>query len=162
MIRQVHPKRGFTLLEALVAVSILMVAVAAPMTIAQKGLSSASYSKNQMIASYLAQDAIEYIKNKRDENVINKREWLDRLEDCSNTTGCQIDTITSVISPYSGSNHLQQDVTNKFYGYALGGTDTGFTRKVEIQENNENEVLLIVTVSWGADKVTVKSLMYNY
>ena len=56
---------GFTLVEALVAISILMVAVASPMVIAQKGLNSANYSRDQMTATFLAEDALEFIKNFR-------------------------------------------------------------------------------------------------
>jgi Tfp pilus assembly protein PilV len=83
-------KKGFTLLEALVAISILMVAVAAPITIAQKGISSAVYTKEQMIASYLAQDAIEYIKNIRDEATMNDtvtNDWYSLLGDSDSMPG---------------------------------------------------------------------------
>src|SRR3989339_327856 len=108
---------GFTLLEALVAISILMVAVATPITIAQKGLSSATYSKNQMIASYLAQDAIEYIKNKRDEvSIKNKNSntyagWEDLtiFSKCLNEKNCDIDTITGEISVFSNQTTLKKD-----------------------------------------------------
>ena len=71
--------KAFTLIEALVAVSILMIAIASPMTLAQKGLSTATLSKDQMIASFLAQDAIEAVKNIRDQVAIrgNDTDWLD-------------------------------------------------------------------------------------
>jgi type II secretory pathway pseudopilin PulG len=59
--------RAFTLIEALVAVSILMIAIAGPMTLAQKSLMSATLSKDQMIAGFLAQDGIEAVKNIRDQ-----------------------------------------------------------------------------------------------
>lgn len=69
---------GFTLIEALVAISILMIAIASPMTLAQKGLSSASLSKDQMIAAFLAQDAIEAVKNIRDQIAVSQTtgDWL--------------------------------------------------------------------------------------
>lgn len=99
---------GFTILEALVATSILMVAVAAPITITQKGLTSTIQARNQMVAAYLAQDAIEYIKNKRDEIAIrhslNSTDYSFDWEKlyvfgnyttktmCMSNNGCQIDT----------------------------------------------------------------------
>ncbi len=69
---------GFTLIEALVAISILMIAIASPMTLAQKGLSGAILSKDQMIASFLAQDAIEAVKNIRDQIAVSQvsGDWL--------------------------------------------------------------------------------------
>lgn len=79
MIRLVKTKNGFTLVEALVAISILMIAIASPMTLAQKGLSTATQSKDQMIAAFLAQDAIEAVKNIRDQIALRgtDSDWLD-------------------------------------------------------------------------------------
>ncbi len=164
-------KSGFTLLEALVAVSILMVAVMAPITIAQKGLSSATYTKNQMIASYLAQDAIEYIKNKRDEVSIGHNfDWdtLSYFSSCLDDNWCGIDTLGS-----DGSGFIQDDETafltktngNNFYGYANSDkTDTIFSRQINIKLNGDDEALIAVTVKWGEDEnqLTVKTLIYNY
>jgi type II secretory pathway pseudopilin PulG len=166
---------GFTILEALVAISILMVAVVSPITIAQKGLSSASYSKSQMIASYLAQDAIEYIKNVRDENIKAGDSWLKGLEECETVMSsyCQIDTIKEVANPGASvlilgsvlpSTLLIND--SGFYGYEGEGTNTNFTRKIKILfnpfGNNVNEALITVTVGWGTDAVEIKTLIYNY
>jgi type II secretory pathway pseudopilin PulG len=166
-------KKGFTLLEALVATSILMVAVAAPITIAQKGLSFAVYSKNQMIASYLAQDAIEYIKNKRDEiSIGNKDNYLgwDSLKifdlndgSCLADSSCDIDTISGAIRSFSGTVPLEKD-NNGFYVHS-GVTKTIFTRKINIKisDDNDGEALITVTVNWGGaeNEVVVKTLIYN-
>ncbi len=165
---------GFTLLEALVAISILMVAVVAPITIAQKGLSSAVYSKNQMIASYLAQDAIEYIKNKRDLLTINSLtfDWanLSEFNFCKFPLSCQIDTIHEGVLPFGAGNPLSKDVDN-FYQYEHddNGT-TNFTREIMINLKDIttdgvtrfDEALVTVTVRWGVDSVIVKTLIYNY
>jgi type II secretory pathway pseudopilin PulG len=78
-LKQKNNSKGFTLIEALVAISILMVAIASPMTLAQKGLSTATLSKDQMIASFLAQDAIESVRNIRDQiavSDVSPADWL--------------------------------------------------------------------------------------
>jgi type II secretory pathway pseudopilin PulG len=78
-VKLINHVRGFTLVEALVAISILMIAIASPMTLAQKGLSTATLSKDQMIASFLAQDAIEAVKNIRDQIAVSLpqgNDWL--------------------------------------------------------------------------------------
>ncbi len=89
-----NAKRGFTLVEALVAISILMVAIAAPMSLAQKGTGATEFSTDQMIATYLAQDAIEAVKNIRDEVALTPYEdgvtkyWLEPFVDkciCNDT-----------------------------------------------------------------------------
>lgn len=58
--------RAFTLVETLVAITILMIAVAGPLVVATRGLTSASVAKNQMVATFLAQETLEVIKNRRD------------------------------------------------------------------------------------------------
>ena len=58
--------RGFTLVETLVAVAILMIAIAGPLTIANQALIAALGSRNAMIATYLAQEGMESIKNIKD------------------------------------------------------------------------------------------------
>ncbi len=63
---------GFTLIEALVAISLLMIAISSPIMLAQKGLSSSILSRDQMVASFLVQDGIESVKNLRDEIAINQ------------------------------------------------------------------------------------------
>lgn len=79
IIRQKNNKnKAFTLIEALVAISILMIAIASPMTLAQKGLSTATQSKDQMIAAFLAQDVVEAVKNIRDQIAVSQTtgDWL--------------------------------------------------------------------------------------
>lgn len=179
---------GFTLIEALVAVSILMVAVAAPITIAQKGLSSAVYAKDQMIAAYLAQDAIEYIKNQRDTHSINfSSKWNtlgsendgpagfgDCIVDDFTESGCQIDTteldISAAVEPFNYSS-LLIDQANGFYSYN-SGTQTKFIRQIQMKLSNLqttgsvarlDEAVVQVTVFWpGGNSITVPTLIYNY
>lgn len=78
--------KGFTIIESLVAVSVLMIAVTGPLALAARGLSYSQYAKDQITAFYLASEAIEAVKNIRDANMIdpqddgngNKKDWLGR------------------------------------------------------------------------------------
>lgn len=165
--------KGFTLLEALVAVSILMVAVSAPITIAQKGLSSAIYSKDQMIASYLAQDAIEYMKNRRDYITMNNPDfdWADLWDQenlglCLDEGGCSINTVEDVVDSFSSKQFLVKDDSGF---YVTSASSSKFSRKINItrpavDEGDDDEALITVKVSWGGDSnyVEVKTLIYNY
>jgi prepilin-type N-terminal cleavage/methylation domain-containing protein len=63
-------ERGMTLVETLVAVSILAVAIVAPMTLTMQSLSAAYYARDQVIASNLAQEALEAVRAIRDANIL--------------------------------------------------------------------------------------------
>ncbi len=58
---------GFTLVETLVAVSILAIAIVGPMVTASRALLAAYVARDQLTASYLAQEGIEYIRLMRDD-----------------------------------------------------------------------------------------------
>ena len=95
-----NDERGFTIMETLVAIFILLISITGPMVFSQNGLRAAFQSRDQITAFYLAQDAIEFIKNRRDHNVLEPNSvgfgWLDGLEDCIaedlGDFGCTINT----------------------------------------------------------------------
>lgn len=64
-----HNSRGFTLVEALVAVTILVVGVLGPLEVASRGIGDGVFAANQIAANYLAQEAMELVVNKRYELV---------------------------------------------------------------------------------------------
>ncbi|MFQ5661815.1 MAG: prepilin-type N-terminal cleavage/methylation domain-containing protein [Candidatus Paceibacteria bacterium] len=141
--------RGFTLVETLVAITILVVSIAGPITIASKGMASAVFAKDQIVAFYLAQEAVEYIRNKRDENNIKDNDWLNGLSDCIDENICTVDIQNNTISkcPGGGCPVLKYDDSDGFYNYA-SGNDSNFTRSVNIEIVNVKEVSITATLSW--------------
>lgn len=121
-------KAGFTLIETLVAVSVLLVAVVAPLTIASRSISYTNFARDQVIASYLAFDALETIIAKRDYNVANDLDWDTGINvvgedgDCSGNLDpengaqhyCQIDTAGD-ISGIALRNCLEHSTNENFY-----------------------------------------------
>jgi len=63
-------KEGFTLIETMVAISLLMVALIAPMSLASEALTDAYYARSQVTAFYLAQEGIEIVRSVRDANIM--------------------------------------------------------------------------------------------
>lgn len=77
-------KRGFTLIESLIAISILTIAVTTSMSLTADSLATVKLSKNRLIASGLAQETVELIRNKRDNNYLevisgSDRDWLEGI-----------------------------------------------------------------------------------
>jgi prepilin-type N-terminal cleavage/methylation domain-containing protein len=67
---KIKGKQGFTLVETLIAVAILALALVPPTYTAYQSVISANFAKDQMIANYLAQDAMDYIIAKKNQNII--------------------------------------------------------------------------------------------
>lgn len=151
---------GFTLVETLVAVSILTVSILAGFTAVQNGLSSSITAKNQIVAFYLVQDAMEYIKNVRDNNALDfinggSSSWLTGLNSCKSSNGvCYVDTTLSVaggsVQSCTGTCPvIKRDSNTSLMGYVNSWTPTNFTRSIQYTEIVPNEeALIVITISW--------------
>lgn len=83
--------RGFSLIETLVAVVVLVTAIVGPLTLAERSINSSIYARDQVTASLLAEEAIEYLRSVRDGNEYTHRNWLSDLSDCVGQL-CMVDT----------------------------------------------------------------------
>lgn len=84
-------KRGFTVIEAFVGIAVLLIGVVGPMVLVNKNFQSARFSRDQITAYYLAQEAIEVVRQIRDDNLLNSRPWDENLNACrTDQGGCLI------------------------------------------------------------------------
>jgi prepilin-type N-terminal cleavage/methylation domain-containing protein len=143
---------GFTLIETLVAVAILLIAVVGPMKIADQGAKLGVRSRDELTASYLAQDAIEFIRYRITTNMnagmVNPVTGDADLPTCLSTATppkCAVDTVTDGIGGTVGKiypcdvsgvcpNLIWTDTgSTGFSRYGLtAGTSTDFVREVTI------------------------------
>lgn len=177
--------RGFTLVEALVAVAIVLLGVTAAFTSAQFGLSSTSAVRNRVTAIYLAQEALEGVKNIKDSNLQNislnngTNDWLDGISagvnaPCMPGEFCGYDPIAgglvscddeedclvTIISYNSNEVYVQRNASGEEIKY------TDFVRTIEVEELNDNEARVTVTIS-GINNIrlnpfTASSIIYNW
>lgn len=68
-------RRGFTLVETLIAIGILLVAVVGPISLIGDALHKLYYAKDEMIAINLAQEGVEVARQKRDTNMLSGVLW---------------------------------------------------------------------------------------
>ena len=79
--------KGFTVLESMVAIFVLSLSISGAFSAVQQSLSQSIISKDEVKAFYLAQEAIEIIRNKRDSNQLDKitngspNSWLFGISD---------------------------------------------------------------------------------
>ncbi len=173
--------KGFTVLETLVAIFILVLSVTGPMVFAQSGLRTAFLARDQITAFFLAQDAIETIKNIRDDNSLQgKADWLEGIMVCapgfSDNCLITIDTTTNppaINECVSGTcSNLKTDTSTGFFGYdfPLGqSNDSRFRRSVYLTESiSGRELQIVVEVSWtsnvrvGGSRIVVQENIYNW
>lgn len=175
--------RGFTLVETLVAITILMLVIIGPVTVAQKGIQNSYYANEQVTAVYLAQEAIEAVRQKRDTvalDVLYKStagtltwSWLGSSiipDDCK-TTGCAYDVTGGNFETCGSNNQCKLKFNNGIYQYG-SGTDSPFTRKVYVGSGSGNNpngfnygVPVTVEVTWsshsGQHSVVLQTWIYD-
>ena len=156
-------KKGFTLIETLVGISILLVAVIGPLYIAFQGILLPTMAKNQITATFLAQEGIEFVRFRIATNsnmgsigkdLISTTTVYD-LSNCS-LQHCIIDTFSDSVfscSIYAGGKcpYIKYNSTSKKYNYS-DGEDTFFRRYIVINHNNLNddtEFQVESKVEWG-------------
>jgi prepilin-type N-terminal cleavage/methylation domain-containing protein len=165
--------RAFTLIETLVAITVLVVAVSTPVSLAAQSLFAAFYAKDQTTAFYLAQEGVEMIKNTRDHNLLvllrdnGVGNWLDGI---ALNTDLYVDTphnqiYTSGTCPQSCPALAYDGV---FYNHA-NGVLSRFARTVRVTQDtaDANEALVTSTVTWktGSFKersFSVSERIYNW
>ena len=158
--------KGFTLIETLVAISILLIAMVGPLDLSRQGIRSARLVKNQITSFYLAQDAVEYIRSKRDSNTISDSNWLNGLANCLGTNACSVDTTSDTIESCGASCPVMRMSSDGLYGYNEEWSETVYRRNISMLTNvspSSDEVLLEVTILWAGDSksFTVRENLFN-
>lgn len=164
-----HSKKGFTLIEMLIAVLLLTTAVAGPMTIASRGITASVVAKDQVTAFFLAQDAVEYIRYQRDTNKLAGDDWLAGIGGgaapggCESANGCLLDSTGNPSGPGShvvrpctaqsggicASRLSYNNATNRFTYVTGSDTSTAlFRRHVKLTRLASTEVEVEVRVIW--------------
>ncbi len=117
---------GFTLVEALVAIAILMIAIATPISLAQKSLTISDLSKDQMTATFLAQDGLEAIKNIRDQVKSNgiSSSTFDWLAPFATTPSCICTTVSTC--DLSNATLIRCNIDTTVNDLTTGIRDAGF------------------------------------
>lgn len=178
---------GFTLIETIVAIFILSLAMGALLTLAASGFYSVRYSRNQIVADNLAQEAMEYIRNTRDTKFLdtpyeagnNSTAWYNlRFVDmapCFTTNGCIVDIYTAGANFIACSSQCpymryyeNQGVYGYTYGYPFSGGvayDTSYVRTVKLTPSaNVDYFTATVTVRWlngNTTKTTTQTAYFS-
>lgn len=168
------PQAGFTLIETLIAIAVLTLAVVGPLYTASRSIVAAQTANDQLTASYLAQEGIEYVRAMRDyeflsfykaANVnVSSAAWTDFVSGSGvgsiarcRTTACAYDPYYTMASgnsltPCSGGVCTPLYLVNNIYteqSSIAGAVRTPFTRSIQAYDVTGNEERIVSTVSWS-------------
>jgi prepilin-type N-terminal cleavage/methylation domain-containing protein len=181
---------GFSLVETLVAITILLVVVVGPMTISTSTARSTSFSSEQVVAFFLAQEGAEIAQMVRDGLVLDAfsssgNAWdsftdetgSGLLNECYTPSGCSLELNTDTtgslnsVSLCSGNNcRLYEDTSSarsKYTHSSVAGDTTPYTRSIRMNNINADEVEVVSTVSWqtgnqrDVQQVSVETHLFN-
>jgi prepilin-type N-terminal cleavage/methylation domain-containing protein len=179
--------KGYSLVEVLVAISVLLVALVGPLTIASSGLKRANFAKEQTLAIFLAQEGMEAVVKLREDSALAATSFDNLSEVWTGTFGAISSRCVVGSSNYCGvsiaedgtvnSNSIYQcNATNCLIkhlstarvpyrqGSSVTGTDTIFTRQIQVTVSGSSYAQVVSTVSWGpaaSDRVVVETYVYN-
>tara|TARA_B100002051_G_scaffold276779_1_gene327885 strand:+ start:2743 stop:3342 length:600 start_codon:yes stop_codon:yes gene_type:complete len=167
---------GFSLVETLVAITILLVVIVGPMTISTSTARSTSFASEKVTAFFLAQEGAELVQKVRDDLILEafntgsapQGNWEifsgvipgSPVSTCYNADGCGIhlntdaDASINVVSCASAANcrlYLDDSSTRaRFTHSSLGGNEsTLYTRAITLTRSGSNDQVQVVsTVTW--------------
>lgn len=170
------PKQsGFTLVETLVAIAILTLSVAGPLYTASRAIVAARTSSDQLTASYLAQEGIEYVRALRDTSYLDRYRandptisasaWANFLSSsqtvsvgkCRAPQSCAYDPGYALGSGYDLTQCPSSGCPSLvLYGgmyrpstSVSGGTPTVFTRSIQAIDVDSTNERIISRVTWS-------------
>lgn len=153
-------KKGFTLIEVFVSLTIMTVAILGLFILIRQTASSLPLSGQRLVASYLAQEGVEIVRNLRDVNRLKGLSWDLGLTGC--TAGCEADYTSSSLVAWT-SRYLRND--GSFYSYG-GSTLTLYQRKISITPNGSNILMVNVEIFWSekgrSHSLSAREDLYNW
>lgn len=182
-----NKQAGFTIVETLVALAIFSMSVITLLSVLGDGIRDTNYAKQKITAGYLAQEAIEYLRNMRDTAVLYSATpqqgwdaWITKMHNgnCDTATGCfindmdmfSVSSMPSLNGTYLYScaatcpNMVFNDSIGK-YNYS-SGNPTNFSRKITVVQISNNEVEVTSTATWTQGALTrsisVSENLYNW
>ena len=176
MYHQHQSVAGYSLIEVLVAISILLIAIVGPMTIASKGLQNAQFAREQTQATFLAQEGLELVLSYRDDAALSNIDdvlsgggggaswdWINDsdLNDCKASAGCgiyftsatNISTVSCAVTDACVIYYDDTETGRNRYGHDLAAAPTQFQRVIEIDDSilgcGSQCAMVRSTVTWS-------------
>jgi type II secretory pathway pseudopilin PulG len=154
MRNKIKNQSGQAIIESIVAISLVTVGLLGILTMLSRSIAFNRNVTNKFVATYLAAEGIEVVKNVEDANFTGGDLWNQYL-DTDGDYEVSYDSTGPTIAPAAGQELLFDDSTG-IYGY-VAGDPSGFVRTVEITNNPPYEIMVLSRVEWS-DKGEAKNV----
>jgi len=169
-IRSGRVRSGQTMIEAIVAISVLTTGLLGMFTLLSKSFFLSRDLQDQTRATYLAAEGIELAKNMIDHDVYlglatggASGGWGACFPVAvGGSADYEMDYTTKSCPPQAFLNpgrKLNFNNATKMYGYAAGGTATAFVRRIRVTKPSANEMDVQAIVTWSTGPITNQSIM---
>lgn len=159
-------KAGFSILEIVVSIFIIAMGMVGVLSLINQNIQAQYINKNRLIASQLAQEGIELVRNIRDKNWLEGSSWTDNIG-----PGNYILDYTGYIGGVSdiGEARLQRrnDVGEEgYYWYNPGDPDTIFSRLITTAQASPGLLDVSCLIEWQdrgqTYQYTVETVLYDW
>jgi len=162
-VKYIKKQYGFTVLEIIVVIFIVSLSLVGILALATYNIKISNFNKNELIASQLAQEGLELVRNQRDKNWLDGNDWKLGAGAGSNSDIYQdgtyaIDYRNGIINVDSinSSGAVLKINSEGFYEHVTG-TNTVFSRVITITDNTEDHMEVESNVQWND-----RGRIYNY
>lgn len=161
---QYSAQKGFSLVETLVAITILLIAVVGPISLIGDSVHKIYYAKDEIIAINLAQEGIEAVRKVRDTNKLSVVAWDSGITagyyivDSGNISGFT-STLSATLLTTPQTVYVDTAIGGLYWQTnAVGYLPTSFSRIVRIEQISagvENKITATVIWKTGGDTGTI-------
>ncbi|OHA60586.1 MAG: hypothetical protein A2556_00260 [Candidatus Vogelbacteria bacterium RIFOXYD2_FULL_44_9] len=125
--------RGFTMIEAFVAITVLLVAVLGPLTLITRAIIDGNYAKYQVTASFLMQEGLDLAVARAAE--LSDSDNISVLdENCLTLCRISADVNGNILIESTSDLNLYTDGDGTYSHNSSGGTKTIFSRKIWFED----------------------------
>jgi len=161
--KHLNNQKAFSLLEVIIAIFVIVIGIVGAVNLISYSISSVAVAKSQIIATELAQEGLEIVRNIRDSNWLADITWNSGLNTCA--SGCRVQYNNSELLALGGNPVLNIN-SNGFYLYDITKPETLFRRKITIISISAYEIKVVSEVDWSqrgrSFNVNAEDRLYNW
>lgn len=145
-----HKEKGLTIAELLVSIAILSFGLIAILRLMNFSIITSRQNKDQIIMANLAQEGLEIVRNIYDSGT----------QDLFGLAGDYCVDYNDAELSSCPSNNSKLKLQDGIYSYD-GGNDSPYSRKINIQKEGEDIIVITSTVSRGKSSFSLKMKLWR-